>query len=270
TPYSPHKAAFHFEGAPTFLKRLGWNKVRLGEVNMTLQELTLVYHFGKKRITQTIHNLSKGRAKYFTLFYTSNFSKKEKIGLESQLINFIQKYKHKFPGMTITEELVKLAVKVDLADKSGAKETWLIRTALDYLRRYVKQDKSREDIIQKICGEIYRKLRMSNPDQDAIRAFAKAIYDKLYVDDWDRKIPALNAEKDWIYQFAFLFVQESKIENEREKERIRMLTAKKIKRELEQEGKKINLENIRQKLSNKAKKYAQNYLDIINNLNNHE
>lgn len=50
TPYQPHKAVFHFENAPRFLKLLGWDSVRLVEVEEVLDEMRLVLTFGKNRI----------------------------------------------------------------------------------------------------------------------------------------------------------------------------------------------------------------------------
>lgn len=256
--YQPHKAAFHYEGAPLFLKKLGWDRVRLGKQVEVLDEMSLIWDFGKKRLTNTLLKVSQGRTAYFRLYYTMTFKEKDKKRVENSINEFIQKYKYKF-DMTITEYLVEHAIQVDLADESSASETWLIRTATDYLRRYVKQDKSREDIIQKICGEINRKLRMENPNPEAIESFATAVYDKLFLEDWDGKIPTINNEKDWIYQFAFLFSQKSKLEKRNRK-------AKSLKRQLEEAKEEINEENIRKLLSQNAKKYANQYLQIIKNL----
>lgn len=255
TPYTPHRAVFHFENAPRFLKLLGWDRVRLGQIEEVLDEMRLVLTFGKNRIESNLLKIAQSRRTYFRLFH--ELKDKEKVA--NSLIRFYTNYKHKFQGMTITEELVKLAVHVDLAGDSSASETWLIRTATEYLRRYTKQGKSREDVIQKICGEINRKLRMSNPNPESIEAFATAVYDRLYQEDWGGKIPTVNVEKDWIYQFAFLFSKESKIE-------LRLRAARRIKRELEKEGKEINLANVKAKLSTYAQKYAEDYVTTINNL----
>lgn len=257
TPYASHKAVFHFENAPRFLKLLGWDSIRLGEVAETLDEIRLILIFGKDRIESNLLKIAVNRRTYFRLFY--ELKEKDKVKVANALKEYFEKYKHKFQGMTITEELVKLAVQVDLAGDSSASETWLIRTATEYLRRYTKQGKSREDVIQKICGEIKRKLRMEYPNPDAIEAFATAVYDRLYLEDWGGKIPTLNVEKDWIYQFAFLFSKESGNEKHLRK-------ARSIKKELESEGKEISLANIKPKLSPKAHKYAEDYLKTIKNL----
>ena len=161
--------------------------------------------------------------------------------------------------MTITEELVQLAIRVDLANESSASETWLIRTATDYLRMFVKQGKSREDVIQKICGEINRKLRMNNPNPNAIENFATAVYDRLYIEDWKEKLPPINQEKIWIYQFAFLFAQASKLEKRRRK-------AIKIQRQLNEQNLELSEANVKKVLDKKLKKYANQYFETIKKL----
>ena len=161
--------------------------------------------------------------------------------------------------MTVTEKLAELAVKIDVGFNTAAEETWLIRTAMDFLRKYHKQGSSREDIIQKTNGEIYRKLRMDKPDTEAIEAFSTAVYDQLFKQDWQGQIPAVNVEKDWIYQFAFLFREQSLV-------KIRTLTAKKILIKLEAEGKEVNEENIAACLPKQQRRNAAQYLEIIKNL----
>lgn len=257
TPYTPHKAVFHFDNAPQFLKLLGWDSVRLIHVKEALDEIRLVLIFGKDRIESNMLKIARSRKAYFTLYYLLH--DKDKIKAYSPLITFYKKYKQKFEGMTITEKLVELAVNVDVGFKSGAEETWLIRTAMDFLRKYHKHGNSRDDIIQKTCGEIYRKLRMENPDTEAIKTFSTAVYDQLFLQDWQGEIPTVNVEKDWIYQFAFLFREQSLI-------KIRTPRAKKIKEELEAEGKEINEQNIAALLPKESRRNATQYFEIIKNL----
>lgn len=257
TPYQPHKAVFHFENPPQFLKDLGWNSVRLLNLEEVLDEIRLVLTFGKNRIESNLLKIAKSRLAYFSIYYGLNDDDKRKV--YSTLVNFYTKYKHKFSSMTITEELVELAVKIDTQFQSSAGETWLIRTAFDYLRKYHKQEYSREDIIQKTCGEIFRKMRMSNPSMEAIQDFATAIYDELFLKDWKGKVLTVNQEKDWIYQFAFLFRQKSL-------EIARTRQAKSIKDKLAKSGKAITEENVKGLLKDNQSKYANQYLETIKNL----
>lgn len=257
TPYTPHKAVFHFENAPQFLKLLGWDSVRLIHVDEVLDEIRLVLTFGKGGIESNLLKIARSRRAYFTLYYLLGAEDQKKV--YTSLINFYTKYKQKFQSMTVTEKLAELAVKIDVGFNTAAEETWLIRTAMDFLRKYHKQGSSREDIIQKTNGEIYRKLRMDKPDTEAIEAFSTAVYDQLFKQDWQGQIPAVNVEKDWIYQFAFLFREQSLM-------KIRTPMARKILETLEAEGKETNEENIKACLPEKQRRNAAQYLEIIKNL----
>jgi hypothetical protein len=278
TPYQPHKAVFHFENAPRFLKLLGWDSIRLTKVDEkqialmqsknelnkipvsvdeALDEIRLVLTFGKNRIESNLLKIAKNRLAYFSIYYGLKDDDKRKV--YSTLVNFYTKYKHKFSGMTITQELVELAVKIDTGFKSSAEETWLIRTAFDYLRTYHKQGYGREDIIQKTCGEIFRKKRMDNPSMEAIKDFATAIYDDLFLKDWSGKVLTVNQEKDWIYQFAFLF-------REKSLEIARVRKSKTLKRQLTEKGKEITEENVKELLPKEQKRYANQYFETIKNL----
>lgn len=255
--YEPHKEAFYYKNAPVFLKRLGWDRVRLNDVNTVLDEINLIYSFGKKRINNTLLKVSNNRQAYFTLYYLLKPEDQKKV--YDTLLKFYKNNKNKFPTMTVTEKLVEKATKIDLGYKSSAEETWLIRTGLDFLRRYQKQGASREDIIQKISGEIFRKKRMDNPNLKDIEEFAISIYDDLFSKDWIGKLPTINQEKDWIYQFAFVYRQKSIEIMQRKK-------ALNIKGKLDEKKQSYIEENVKQYLEKNQKKYASQYLEIIKTL----
>lgn len=244
SPYQSHKAVFQFNNPPLYIKKLSWDSIRLNEVDEILDEIRLILIFGKNRIESNLLKIAQNRLAYFTIYYSLKDDDKKKV--YNSLLQFYKSNKHKFKGMTVTEKLVELAVKIDIGFKSSAEETWLIRTALEFLRKYHKQQNSREDIIQKINGEIFRKKRMDNPNMNAIRDFTTAIYDELFLKDWRGNIPTINQEKDWIYQFAFLF-------REKSLEIIRTPKAKEIKALLESERKAFNEENVKALLPKKSK-----------------
>lgn len=52
-------------------------------------------------------------------------------------------------------------------------------------------------------------MRLEYVNTDAIKEFATAVYDELFKKEWKGKLPNLNREKDWIYQFAFLYREKS-------------------------------------------------------------
>lgn len=213
SPYVPHKEVFCFENAPTFLKAMGWHSVRLSEVEQTLLEMNLVISFGPKRVDTNLLQLANSRRAYFRLYYMLTQDERKKV--QRALLEFVTLHHTKFfPEMTIIQQLVELALPIEKAahDSSGAQETWLIRTATDYLRTYAKQERPREEIIAKISGEIYRKMRREYVADklNSIENFATAVYDLLYVEAWKMQLPTANVQKDWIYEFAFVFKKRSR------------------------------------------------------------
>lgn len=259
SPYLPHKEAFKYENAPRFLQLLGWDKVRLVDINNVLEEMGLILTIGSSRLDSNLLKISENRNAYFPIYYLLKQDEKKRV--YDKLRKFINNNSKLFTGMTVTENLAELATKITMIgyNSSGSEETWLIRKALEYVRKEVKQGFGREDVIQKICGNIYKTVRLEYVNSDAIKEFASAVYDELFVKEWKGKLPNLNREKDWIYQFAFVYREKSlgKIDN---------LTAKKIKDELTKSTTPITRENIQLYLQkDKKEKYAEKYISIILN-----
>ncbi|WP_299459318.1 hypothetical protein [uncultured Microscilla sp.] len=265
SPYSAHKEIFCYENAPRFLQQLGWHKVRLIELEAVLAEIRLVLLLGKNRIEGNLLKIAQSRQAYFTLFYLLSDDDKKKV--HSQLLNFIDQHPEKMKGMTVTNKLVEAATAITLGYKSGAEETWLIRTALKYLRLNIKQKYEtpayeRKQVIGEISGSIDRALR--NEDgrdkrMEAIEVFAAKVYDELFVKEWKRKLPNLNREKDWVYHFAFYYRTASVATITRKK-------AAKLKKQWLEAGEEMNEANVRRLLKvEKLDKHAKQYLSIILN-----
>jgi hypothetical protein len=259
SPYRPHREIFHYENAPKFLQLLKWDKVRLIELNNVLEEISLVLTFGKGRLEANLLKISENRNAYFTLYYLLKDDTKGKV--YDKLKKFYTNNKTKlFLNMTITERLADLATNIVTIGytSSGSEETWLIRRALEFVRKEVKQGFSREDVIQRTCGNIYKTIRLGNHvNTEAIKEFATAIYDELFEKEWKGKLPNINREKDWIYQFAFLY-------REKSLERIDIAIANKIKGELVNSNKDLTEENILFYLKkDKKERYADKYIKLI-------
>lgn len=254
SPYIAHKEVFRFENAPRFARQLGWHSVRLSEVEQVLEEIKLVLLFGKKKVEGNILKIATTRRAYFRLYNELKPTDKKKVF--DKLMTFINNNQNKFRGMTTIQKLVNIAVQIEQDASSGAKETWLIRTALDFIRTNFKEGLGKEDTIEQIAGAIYRKLRLSGGETTIIEHFARAVYEELFEKQWKGKILNLNREKDWIYQFAFVF-------QKTHQERLDQNTARKIKRELEEKKLPITLKNIANHIGKKREKYAPKYLRIL-------
>jgi hypothetical protein len=258
--YLPHKEIFHYANAPKFLQQLGWDKVRLINIDKVLDEISLVLTLGKDNLNCNLLKIAECRDAYFSIYYLLKEDDKKKV--YEKLKNFINNNLNLFSNMTVTEKLADLATNIKIVgySSSGSEETWLIRKALEFVRKEVKQGFCREDAIQKTCGSIYKSLRLDNyVNTDAINEFAIAVYDELFVKEWKGKLPNLNREKDWIYQFAFLYRGKSI-------EKMDRLTANKIKENMKEQNITINESSIIEYLEKEKKgKYANKYIELILN-----
>ncbi len=215
SPYQPHKEVFRYENAPRFLYQLGWDKVRLINIDNVLEEISLILTLGANRLESNLLQISENRNKYFSIYYLLKEEDKKKV--YDKLKKFINNNPNLFTSMTVTEKLAELAIKITTIryDSSGSEETWLIRTALEFLRKEVKQGFDRENVIQRTSGNIYKSLRLDYVNMEAIKDFATAVYDELYKKEWKGTLPNLNREKDWIYQFAFVYKEKCTQKNRR-------------------------------------------------------
>ncbi|MCI1778564.1 MAG: hypothetical protein LKI53_01240 [Bacteroidales bacterium] len=259
SPYQPHKEVFRYENAPRFLRQLGWDRVRLINIDKALEEISLILTLGSNRLEGNLLQISENRNKYFSVYYLLKEDDKKKV--YEKLKKFINNNPNLFTSMTVTENLAELATKITTIgyNSSGSEETWLIRTALDFVRKEVKQGYDRDNVIQRTSGNIYKSLRLDYVNMEAIKDFATAVYDELYKKEWKGTLPNLNREKDWIYQFAFVY-------KEKCAQKFDENSANKIAEKLKKEGKEITEENIKLALKGDSKeKYTDKYINLILN-----
>ena len=114
------------------------------------------------------------------------------------------------------------------------KETWLIRTALDFLEE-VKQGFDRENVIQRTSGNIYQSLRLDYVNMKLSKTL-QLLFMMSFIKRMGRNFQT-KIEKSWIYQFAFVY-------KEKCIQKIDESIANKIVEKLNAEGKKITEENI--------------------------
>ncbi len=267
SPYRSHKEVFVYENAPKFIKDLGWDRVRLIDIDMVMDERDLLYSIGarnKSMDTGLVLNYAETPNSIFKAFYqyAAHNDDTQTNMIAAKITKFINKYPFKIKGMTVIEKLVDIALQIDSSAKSGSEETWLIRSALDFLRKNVKEKLSKEDTIQQIAGNIYKTLRQGYTDTSVIESFAKLVYVELYENEWHEKLPTLNRQKDWIYQFGFVFKQKTNeiIQEKSDEKIIKALIDKKLE---------INHQNIQSELSEKQKHYSEIISKrILNKVNN--
>ncbi len=267
SPYNSHKECFYYENSPRFVKDLKWNKVRLFQIDEVLDEIDLLFALGKSKKSINsglVLNYSENPNFIFRAFYEFKMRRdnNEVISVANKLQNFITKYPQKIRNMTTIEKIVDVALKIQSSAQSGSEETWLMRTALDFIRKNRKENRNKEDTIQQIGGHIYKTLRQEYVSIDVIQDFARLVYEELYEKEWKEKIPTINRQKDWIYQFAFVYkIRVNELINDKVDEKI----IEKIKKK----NIEFNSENIITELNEKQKYFADKIVDrILNKVNN--
>jgi len=267
SPYRSHKEAFVYKNAPRFVKDLGWNKIRLYNIEMVLDEISLLFELGKSKKSINsglVLNYAESPNSIFRAFYEFSMrkEKKEIINARNKLKEFINNYPLKFKNMTTIEKLVDIALQIQSSAKSGSEETWLIRTALDFVRKNRKEKRSKADTIQQIGGNIHKTLRQEKVNSPVIELFAKTVYEELYEKEWKGNLPTINRQKDWIYQFGFVYKM-------RVDELISERSDDKIIKNLKEQNLEITRENILKILSEKQKYFAEIIIErVLNKINN--
>lgn len=267
SPYRSHKETFFYENAPRFVKDLGWNKVRLTQIDSVLDEIDLLFALGKSKKSINsglVLNYAEIPNSVFKAFYEFKM-RKEKLeiaNVSNKLKVFIAKYSHKFKNMTTIEKLVDVALQIHSSAKSGSEETWLIRTALDFIRKNRKEKRSKEDTIQQIGGNIHKALRQERITSGVIQEFARLVYAELYENEWKGNLPTINRQKDWIYQFGFVYkVKVDELISDRADE--------KIIKKLKEQNLEATAENITAQLTDKQKYFADTIIErILEKVNN--
>jgi len=257
TPYHAQKEMFVFDNCMPFVQELGWNRIRIDQVEETLEELELLRAIWGKRENSLLLSYAQDRKYIFSFYYYLDEEERNKI--HKRLYHFIQRRREDFT-MSTMNKLTDFAVKATWGFGSTSEETWMIREALDILKGCYKEGKDRDTIVEQIAGALYKRLKGENKniDTDLLMNFSKSVYDDLFVGEWNERIPQPGRLKNWIYQFAFLYHNKSL--EEVQKSRIR----KEIQK-LEKEGKEINRENLRMALDKdeRLRSYIEDYIRVF-------
>ena len=260
SPYHLKKEMFVFDNCMPFVKELGWNRIRIDQIQSVLDEIALFLTFGANRITSNILEYSENRLAIFSIYYRLDDEGRKKV--INKLTNFINNNREKFI-MSVMDTITDYAVKASWGFGSMGEETWMIREAFDVLKVGIKDKLDRDTIIEQIAGMLYKKLKSDsgNVDQTNLHNFAASVYDDLFLKEWNGKIPQPGRMKNWIYQFAFLYSMKSL-------KQIKINAIKKVKKELENKGETVSEEAIMDELAKdeKKKKYLNQYREIYSEL----
>lgn len=212
SPYQQHKEIFVFENCLPFVKQLGWDKIRIDELEKRLEEMNLFYTLGSKLIPSNVLGYAEDRRAIFSAFYRLDGDGRQKAW--KSILRFIKSHREEL-DMSIMEKLIDNAVKIDWGDvlgsNSGNAESWMFRDSLDVLKVCIKDGCDRATTVQQVAGGIHRAFRGNRkdnkpiPSPELLMAFAITLYDDLFVGQWKNRLPQPGRLKHWINQFSLCY-----------------------------------------------------------------
>ncbi|NME70543.1 hypothetical protein [Flammeovirga aprica] len=223
TPYRPHKAIFHYENAPRFAKQLGWDKVRLSEIEDVVNEISIIWELskvGKNLNSGYILAYSGDRNHLFRLYgdYVKRVEAKEKEnkakiligGIKKRIKTFIESKPQYFSNMISMSKLAEIAVSIKRESENSSQQSKIIRLALNAMKVASRDNPSEQEyIVTMVAGALHKsfqsdKYLTNNQIRSASRAFSELLYD-MYINEWGGSFPAKTKEKMLIDQFAFIY-----------------------------------------------------------------
>ncbi len=188
-------------------KKLGFDKVRLDEIEDVRNEFYILYNLAKK-----IKGKSKSDSIFVSLFndYANNpmaiyyYLYKLDNPLSVKIDFNILKKRIRGDNMNILERLADIASDIEWAQKSMSSKTSIIRESLEILKTGIKKGYDEETIKSMIAGFLYKKYPYPSK-KEKIEEFCNVLYDELFKGIWKCKIPSKKELRYWIYAFAYYY-----------------------------------------------------------------
>jgi len=224
SPYISHKEIFVFENCLPIIKRLGWDKVRLDEIQARIQEIELLKILSKGKTKQVVStSLILGYSQNVRAVFTSyaqldDKNKKQALKQLNNSIHILKRFRNY--DMSTMKQLAEIARQmVRPKSTTASQSSRIIRDALDIVKKLYKEGyketEDRETYIGQIGGAMEQILRTNQGNKSFVRPFAESVYDELFVQEWKMKIPNSNRLRDWINEFAYWYKEEGKKDSAR-------------------------------------------------------
>ncbi len=208
---------FQWDNAPSWMKNLSMDKVRIDRLESVNKELKLMYDISKisgskNALAWVIHDASRGKRGIFHILWRSlqgNPSDKGlnkypniKEGVEWYMDRY-EKEVNKTGMERIVDEACGISTKAPVSNNDN---TWIIREAMELYLRYFRSEDA--DLKQKIAGKIWdyaKRQKFSGKEaQSHCLGFSDAFVD-LMRSEFKSRIPANDHRKDLISQFALMY-----------------------------------------------------------------
>ncbi len=278
SPYISHKEIFVFENCLPILKSLGWDKIRIDEIQARIHEVELLKALSKGKTKQVVSTslileYSQNVRAIFTA-YAQLDDKNKNIALNKlkNSINILKRFRNY--DMSTMKQLAEIARQMVRPKSSSASQSSrIIRDALDIVKKLYKEGytkpEDKETYMGQIGGAMEQILRTNQGDSNFVEPFAESVYDELFVKEWKMKIPNSNRLRDWVNEFAYWYKEEGK----KDSARINEIVVNNAVKSLKNEGLEITENSIidwlkKNKNENKAiDKYESEYRTAYHTIN---
>jgi hypothetical protein len=208
---------FVFENCMSYIKTLGWDRIRIDEIQDRLFELNLIKRIAGKRLNSILNEFSEDPRAVFTAFRLLDAEVLRKdTDLEKDFFQYcftiLSSYHQHRYNMSPMKQLAELAIQMARPQSdSSSQETKIIRSALDVLKRCHKEKRSRETTIGQITGELRQLAKSSYFEESLIMPFAESVYDNIYRKEWHCVLPPPSRLRHWVNEFAAWYSREADI-----------------------------------------------------------
>lgn len=219
SPYISHKEIFVFENCLPIIKKLGWDKIRIDEIEERIQEIELLKVLSKGKTKQVVSTslilgYSQNARAVFTAFaQLDDKNKNQALKKLKNSIHILIRFRNY--NMSTMKQLAEIARQMVYPKSTSASQSSrIIRDALDIVKKLYKEGynkpENRETYIGQICGAMEQILRTNQGNSDFVQPFAESVYDELFVKEWKMKMPNSNRLRDWVNEFAYWYKEADK------------------------------------------------------------
>ena len=208
---------FQWDNAPSWVKNLSMDEVRIDRLESVNRELMLMYNISKisgskNALAWVIHDVNRGKRGIFQILWRSlqgnsgdkglNKYPNIKEGVEWYMDRY-EKEVNKTGMERIVDEACGISTKPPVSNNDN---TWMFREAMELYLRYFRSEDA--DLKQKIAGKIWdyanRQKFSGKETQSHCLGFSDAFVD-LMRSEFKNRIPANDYRKDLISQFALMY-----------------------------------------------------------------
>jgi hypothetical protein len=211
------KPMFAWENAPSWVKALGWDEIRIDELEDVRKECDLINRVAqlgrsKQALTHVLVSRARHPRSIYNIIYRFLVNKGSLRNLSGpELKELIQWYTEKYSievNKLAMDRVVEAACDIVYSNpESNNDHRWMMQTALDVFER--SKHLPKDDRVQRAAGRLWESAKRRNDRsgkkvQMACMAFAQELAN-LLDEEYPKGLPSTEVKRDLIAQFAIMY-----------------------------------------------------------------